>query len=201
MLVKFVSHLRQQYLGALALFIVLGGSSYAVATGSIDSREIKNNSVRSQDVRNNELRSKDVRNGGLLSEDFAPGQLPAGPRGVQGPAGPAGPAGSARAYARLNLPCGPGQPQVCPFDQSKGVTRVTRVGAGAYCVIVPGANSLTTAAAVSTDFTYTESPPALGQAMTASPLAVGCPADGFAVLTQRAPASYTNDVGFTIVVP
>lgn len=28
MFAKFLSHLRQQYLGALALFIVLGGTSY-----------------------------------------------------------------------------------------------------------------------------------------------------------------------------
>ena len=62
-----------------ALFMTLGGTSYAVATGSIDSREIKNNTVRSKDVRNNEIRSRDVRNGSLLTRDFKQGQLPAGP--------------------------------------------------------------------------------------------------------------------------
>ncbi|MDQ4049177.1 MAG: hypothetical protein M3131_07340 [Actinomycetota bacterium] len=87
MLAKVVSHLRRQYLGALALFIVLGGTSYGVATGSIDSREIKNSSIRSKDVRNNELRSADVRNGSLLSADFKTGQLLAGPQGPPGPQG------------------------------------------------------------------------------------------------------------------
>ena len=75
------------------LFIVLGGTSYAVATGSIDSREIKNNTVRSKDIRNNSVRGKDVRNGSLLAGDFAPGQLPAGPQGATGPRGPKGDTG------------------------------------------------------------------------------------------------------------
>jgi hypothetical protein len=84
----------------IALFIALGGTSYGLATGSIGSREIKNNSIRSADIRNNTVRGKDVRRGtlrsgdvadhSLLARDFAKGQLRAGP---QGPAGPRGPAG------------------------------------------------------------------------------------------------------------
>jgi hypothetical protein len=84
----------------IALFIALGGTSYGLATGSIGSREIKNNGIRSADIRDNTVRGKDVRRGTLRSSDvadfslrardFAKGQLPAGP---QGPAGPRGPAG------------------------------------------------------------------------------------------------------------
>jgi hypothetical protein len=80
----------------VCLFIVLGGTSYAVATGSIDSREIKNNAVGSKDIRDNDVRSADVRNQSLQAKDFAPGQLPAGPTGATGPPGPStGPAGGA----------------------------------------------------------------------------------------------------------
>jgi hypothetical protein len=46
----------------VALFVSLSGVSYGVATGFIDSREIKNNEVRSIDVRNNEIRTRDLRN-------------------------------------------------------------------------------------------------------------------------------------------
>ena len=46
----------------VALFVSLGGVSYGVATGFIDSREIKNNTVRSKDVRNNNLTGKDIKN-------------------------------------------------------------------------------------------------------------------------------------------
>jgi hypothetical protein len=68
----------------LALFVALGGTSYAVSTGSIGSRAIKNNSVRSEDIRNNGVRSRDVRNSSLLAKDFKPGQLPQGPQGARG---------------------------------------------------------------------------------------------------------------------
>lgn len=105
MFAKFLIHLRQQYAGFLALFIVLGGTSYAVATGSIDSREIKNNTVRSKDIRNNQVSSGDVRNSSLLARDFRPGQLPAGPRGSTGATGPRGPAGlSGVEYVEVTTP-------------------------------------------------------------------------------------------------
>ena len=46
----------------IALFVSLSGVSYGVATGFIDSREIKNNEIRSIDIRNNEIRTRDLRN-------------------------------------------------------------------------------------------------------------------------------------------
>ena len=85
----------------LCLFMLLGGTSYAVATGSIDTREIRNNTVRSGDVRNNSLRSRDVRNGALIAEDFKSGQLPAGPRGAQGATGATGASGATKVVVRL----------------------------------------------------------------------------------------------------
>jgi hypothetical protein len=80
-------------MATVAVFVALGGTSYAVATGSIDSREIKNNTVRSKDIRNNEIGSKDVRDRSLLAKDFEVGQLPAGSQGPRGETGPQGPPG------------------------------------------------------------------------------------------------------------
>jgi hypothetical protein len=54
----------------LALFISLSGVSYGVATGFIDSREIKNNEVRSLDIRNNEIRTRDLRNNEIRGIDI-----------------------------------------------------------------------------------------------------------------------------------
>lgn len=54
----------------IALFVSLSGVAYGVATGSIDSREIKNNAVRSRDLRNNDIRSKDVRNNEIRGRDI-----------------------------------------------------------------------------------------------------------------------------------
>ena len=44
-----------------ALFLSLGGVSYGVATGFIDSREIRNNTIRGKDVRNGALTGKELK--------------------------------------------------------------------------------------------------------------------------------------------
>lgn len=79
----------------LALFVSLGGTSYAVS--KIGTRQIADNSLRSTDLRDNSVQSRDVRNRSLLAKDFKRGQLPAGPKGDAGPQGPPGPQGSAAA--------------------------------------------------------------------------------------------------------
>jgi hypothetical protein len=55
---------------SVALFVSLSGVSYGVATGFIDSREIKNNEVRSLDIRNNEIRTGDLRNNQVRGIDI-----------------------------------------------------------------------------------------------------------------------------------
>jgi hypothetical protein len=54
----------------VALFVSLSGVSYGVATGFIDSREIKNNEVRSLDIRNNQVRTRDLRNNEVRGIDI-----------------------------------------------------------------------------------------------------------------------------------
>ena len=54
----------------IALFVSLSGVSYGVATGFIDSREIKNNEIRSLDIRNNEVRTRDLRNNEVRGIDI-----------------------------------------------------------------------------------------------------------------------------------
>jgi hypothetical protein len=57
----------------LALFVALGGSSYAAL--KVNSRQIADNSVRSRDLRNNEVRSADVRNNSLTGADVNEARL------------------------------------------------------------------------------------------------------------------------------
>ena len=57
-------------MATIAVFIALGGSSYAVATSSITSRQLKNNAIRSIDLKNNDIRGKDVRTGTLAGVDI-----------------------------------------------------------------------------------------------------------------------------------
>jgi hypothetical protein len=69
------SHLTRNVVAYLALFVALGGTSYGLAAGSIDSREIKNNTVRTGDVRNNEIRSRDIRNRTIVARDLLSNSL------------------------------------------------------------------------------------------------------------------------------
>ena len=70
---KWISQRRPSpamVIATIALFISLSGVSYGVATGFIDSREIKNNEVRSLDIRNNEVRTRDLRNNEVRGIDI-----------------------------------------------------------------------------------------------------------------------------------
>jgi hypothetical protein len=73
-----LKHLNPASLIAMvALFVALGGVSYAAAT--IGSAEIKNNSIRSIDVRNGGLTGKDLRKdsvGGAKIKESTLGQVP-----------------------------------------------------------------------------------------------------------------------------
>jgi hypothetical protein len=57
-------------ISVVALFVSLSGVSYGVATGFIDSREIRNNEIRSLDIRNNEVRTRDLRNNDIRGIDI-----------------------------------------------------------------------------------------------------------------------------------
>ena len=63
----------------IALFVSMGGVSYGLATGVIDSREVKDNSLRSRDVRNRILTGNDMgrnRVGGGAIKESTLGQVP-----------------------------------------------------------------------------------------------------------------------------
>jgi hypothetical protein len=61
----------------MALFVALGGTSYAAA-------KLPKNSVGSAQIKSNGVGSSDVKNGSLRGVDFRAGELPAGPQGQQG---------------------------------------------------------------------------------------------------------------------
>jgi hypothetical protein len=67
----------------MALFVALGGTSYAAA-------KLPKNSVGTSQIKKNGVRSADVKNRSLKKVDFKKGQLPQGEQGPQGPQGPQG---------------------------------------------------------------------------------------------------------------
>jgi hypothetical protein len=69
---KLLQHRPSPALGVavLALFVSLGGVSYAVATGSIDSRAIKDNSIRGKDMRANSITAREIKRRSLDGTDI-----------------------------------------------------------------------------------------------------------------------------------
>lgn len=65
-------------LAGIALFVSLGGVSYGVAAGSINSREIENGTVQSRDVRDGGVQGRDIANGTVQSRDVRDGALRGG---------------------------------------------------------------------------------------------------------------------------
>lgn len=95
------TYLRRHHIGLLALFIALGGTSYAAVSLSADSvgaRELKNQAVGASEIKDGSIMKRDLRERlyeGLRGGGGGAGSTgPAGPQGPPGPAGPAeGPAG------------------------------------------------------------------------------------------------------------
>lgn len=87
MLNKILLHVRRQPIAFLALFVALGGTSYAAAT-------LPKDSVGSKQIQKGAVKSPEVADGSLKSRDFKAGSLPQGPQGEQGPQGIQGPPGA-----------------------------------------------------------------------------------------------------------
>jgi hypothetical protein len=103
--------------------------------------------------------------------------------------------------------------------RSKGISSVTRLDVGSYCVIAPGIDSDEVPAAVTVDWSNTSGPERNASAMTSEAVGCGPGGTGFLVITDRqpviavdadgginnaavsGPAESANDVGFTIVIP
>ncbi len=93
MLARLAKYIGRHHVGVLALFIALGGTSYAAVTlpaNSVGKKQIKKNAVTSAKIRKNAVTSVKVKDGSLHQDDFAAGALPAGPPGERGAQGPKG---------------------------------------------------------------------------------------------------------------
>jgi len=68
-------------IACIALFVAMGGVSYGVATGSIDSREIKDGSIRNRDFKDGTLRGNEAKRngfgGGAIKESSLTEKIPA----------------------------------------------------------------------------------------------------------------------------
>jgi hypothetical protein len=110
----------------LALFVALGGSSYAAVT--ITGAQVRNSSLTGRDIHDGSLKGADVHDRSLLARDFKRGQLTAGLQGApgaKGDTGAVGPAGPTTAAMSLA-----GTPPTAPDATASGTTSITTPTAG-----------------------------------------------------------------------
>jgi hypothetical protein len=132
MVKKVRSHLSfANVLASVALFVTLGGTSYAVATGSIDSREIRNNTIRGKDIRTGNVASRDLKNDDVRSRDIENTQVRSADLNAE--------VAVAKGFASIQGTNANGPANVVNFggQQTNGVT-AQRIAAGIYDVTFTG---------------------------------------------------------------
>ena len=200
---KLFAHLRRQWMGALALFLVLSGGTAVALDG--------HNTVFSDDIVDGEVYSADVRNdtlngGGLVAADLRKGSV--GPSEIAN-----APSGSDNVNAdrldgfdaseledaHANAVSGgsfcPGDPVVfCQTLKNRSVAYVVKVAEGVYCVGVDGVSAVDHVALVEV------------QAVAADAFAIwrsqnsACVSQEFEIVTGTGSVAASNRV-FTIVIP
>jgi hypothetical protein len=93
---KVVAHLRSNVIGYLALFVALGGSSYAavrLAPGSVTTSALAPHAVTHAKLGKSSVSAANIVNRSLTSSDLKPGAILQGLKGDVGSKGAAGPSG------------------------------------------------------------------------------------------------------------
>jgi hypothetical protein len=128
------TYLRRHHIGLLALFIALGGTSYAavsLSANSVGARELKNQAVGSSELKNGSIMKRDLRPQlvdnlrGVTGPTGPTG--PVGPKGDQGPAGPGGLAETPAARVRKAS-----DTQVIPGDGTTAIVSFTDASSEQY---------------------------------------------------------------------
>jgi hypothetical protein len=100
-ILRYMSRIRGQItyanaIATIALFVALGGTSYAVTQlprNSVGTQQIRTGAVRSGEIKNGAIRSRDIANRSISLRDVSLGARRS-LRGQSGPAGPQGPPGA-----------------------------------------------------------------------------------------------------------
>ena len=166
------TYLRRHHIGLLALFIALGGTSYAavsLSANSVGARELKNRAVGSSELKNGSIMKRDLRPQLVDNLRGAPG-----PTGQTGPVGPKGDQG----------PAGPGRP---------GETPAVRVRKASDTQVIPGDGTTTTVSFTDPSSEQYDIGNMFDQATNATELTI--PVTGTYVITG-AVRWQANDIGF-----
>lgn len=127
----------------VALFVALGGASYAAI-------KIPARSVGTKQLKNKAVTAAKVKPGTLLRKNFAPGQIPAGAKGATGSQGPQGPTGPAGTNGTNGAVGATGERGVTGANGSVGVTGPDGVAGVTGTTGATGATGATGSSAFST---------------------------------------------------
>ena len=81
-------------MSVIAVFIALGGASYAAVNlpkNSVGTKQLKGKSVGTKQLKASAVKSNKVKDFSLRASDFRKGEIPSGPTGATGEQGPPGP--------------------------------------------------------------------------------------------------------------
>ena len=211
-------------LALIALFVALGGVSYAAVTingknienNSIPGKKLENGAVTNQKVKANSLQANRLTSAARASLSGAQGPQgergaqgargAQGERGAQGPQGPQGPAGTALAYAEVNPGPVGGEPSFVQARTS-GFSTLTRPAGGRYCLGLDAAlvdqafsNGVPTRPTVATPEYLNSTTRGAQATVEVFGAPDECPPNTFQVGTFNGD-QFTNDVAFTLIVP
>jgi hypothetical protein len=197
----FLRFLRGNTIALLALFLALGGTTYAASTALIGK-----NTVASPQVVNGSLKTKDLSaaarkalkgNRGLRGLTGAQGAKGAtgaqGVQGIQGIQGIQGVAGTARAYAEVD----DSTPSLVAA-RTKNFTAVSRPGVGVYCLTpAAGIDARAVASVASVDYGIS----GVRGVAEVRGSGLGCPAGDFEVETYSLADAAVSTISFHLIVP
>jgi len=174
----------------IALFVALGGTSYAAL-------KIPKNSVGSPQVINGSLQKGDLSTKAVAAlkgnRGAAGAQGSPGPAGASGAVGATGPAGTARAYAEVDSTT-----QSLVTARTKNITAVARPSTGTYCLSPAAGIDPRAVAIVATEDFELSSEDGIVQVTGTG---TDCPAGQLEVQTDDTGGFLANTISFHLIVP
>jgi hypothetical protein len=183
----------------IALFVALGGTSYAalkIPRNSVGSPQVINGSLQKGDLSTKAVAALKGNRGaaGAQGAQGSPGPAGAtGAVGATGPAGAAGAAGTARAYAEVDSTT----PSLVTA-RTKNITAVARPSTGTYC-LTPAAGIDPRAVAIVATEDFALSP--VDGIVQVTGTGVDCPAGQLEVQTDDTGGFLVNTISFHLIVP
>ncbi len=180
----------------IALFVALGGTSYAAIAlpkNSVGTKQLKNGAVTKTKISKKTL-TQLKGNRGPAGPVGATGAT--GTTGATGATGPAGPAGTAKAYALVT--------DSATFIPAltKGFTAVTRPSTGIYCLTPAAGVDISSSPPIVSPEWNNSSGTDLNVAAAATFLFSGCTAGQVEIVTlSGSPRAFANNVAFTVLIP